>query len=696
MEFMGIKREIRKIAELGIGAIAIAALILAGCGGGGGGGGASTPAAGSSVTIVPFKGMFVSGSVTLKDNAGNPVTITGGGTISNGVASVTYTASASQYPLIVSVSGSYRDETKGGATQVAATPLRGFIASSAAAAAATTPATGIPVTAITEIAAAQVQLAASGVPGAISVNNVNTAINNVVAELGIPNTVPSFDANGGALDGNTVALEGIALSIASSNPGNLSAALTTVGQNLATALNNSSLSASAVAAVVTANLPGLSATIVTATGNNVTSLPPTATVPVGPPAIPPVIVPVQVVTTAAASNILTATTLLTRLHTGFIQQASGIQADLNSINSPSQEAQNFALFLYQGTMLASNGSLTNSSLSKSVTINGYPCVLTSLVSNVGTVYCQWANNNGNGKSTIHQLTITGPNVSTGLLNVIPVGTYTWSDTIIPSITLTISAAVGNSVDGITATGTEVGNGSSVTLNGSILPGEGTTLAHSSTNLTGLTVTITANTTSTPPTNTYGMTGTIAEMSGTTPFDSLVLSTGTQLVQNATDLHTISANLVMKATTQNYEMDGTLLMSAFAQDMSSSTNRNPGWNPGTISFTGSATGLNANAALGKFLITTGNGLVMTSDRTGYDPTQTLSATNYPTASGTFDGNIITGGATDSLNLTFASGAGATYNTITTTLTYTDSGSNAVTVTGTGSTTGATTLGAALGG
>jgi len=35
MEFLGIKRDIRKVAELGIGAIALGTLILAGCGGGG-------------------------------------------------------------------------------------------------------------------------------------------------------------------------------------------------------------------------------------------------------------------------------------------------------------------------------------------------------------------------------------------------------------------------------------------------------------------------------------------------------------------------------------------------------------------------------------------------------------------------------------------------------------------------------------
>jgi len=43
MEFMKIKGDMRKFAELGVGAIAISTLILAGCGGGGGGSSSAPP-----------------------------------------------------------------------------------------------------------------------------------------------------------------------------------------------------------------------------------------------------------------------------------------------------------------------------------------------------------------------------------------------------------------------------------------------------------------------------------------------------------------------------------------------------------------------------------------------------------------------------------------------------------------------------
>jgi hypothetical protein len=492
-------------------------------------------------------------------------------------------------------------------------------------------------------------------------------------------------------------LQGIALSIASKNPtANLATALSATGQALATALVNSS--ASAVAAVST-NLPSLAAKITTAASNNASTMG-SSVVPAGPPAVTPVTVAVGVVAPAAATKIATSTVLLNSLNNGFVKQASGVQADLNSINGPFQEAQNIALFLYQGMTLASNGSLTNTALSRSVTINGYPCVLTSVAGGTGTAICQWANNNVNTGPTIHQLTITGPNVSTGLLNIIPQGTYTWSDTIIQAITLSsVNSLPGQSVPGITAaTGTVVGSGTTITLNGDTLPGVGPTSTDSMTHLASLAVAISSD--AVAKTITYGMTGTVTEMAGAAAVDSITLSSGSQVVQSSVNYHTVSANLVTQASTQNYRFTGTVVMSNFAQDKLSSTNPNPGWNPGTVSFTGNVTGVGANASLGQILTTTGSGLVVTSDRTQYDPTQAVSGTNFPTESVLLAGNVLTGGATYGISMNLYTGTnGTTYNTVSTVLTYTDSSSNAITVNGSATglvITGATSVKSTLSG
>ena len=128
----------------------------------------------------------------------------------------------------------------------------------------------------------------------------------------------------------------------------------------------------------------------------------------------------------------------------------------------------------------------------------------------------------------------------------------------------------------------------------------------------------------------------------------------------------------------------------------STNPNPSTNAGLITFTGSVSGIGANASLGKFLTTTGTGLTVISDWTKYDPTQPQSSTNFPTESGAFVGNIISATATDGVNLTFASGTtGTTYNTITANVTVTDASNNAVTVSEIGTTAGIATVAATLG-
>lgn len=168
---MEIKRKLRKAAELGVGMTAIAALVLAGCGGDGG-----TTAAGGTTTstIVPFKGMFYNGTVSLHDADGNPVALLdGSGNIVSGVASAVFAADV-HYPLVAAVSGTYYNEATG-ASEVSATPIRGFITDAADAA------SGVGVTAITEIAVEGLELklghfsAASSISAASAVDEIDGA-----------------------------------------------------------------------------------------------------------------------------------------------------------------------------------------------------------------------------------------------------------------------------------------------------------------------------------------------------------------------------------------------------------------------------------------------------------------------------------------------------------------------------------------
>ncbi len=382
MEFMGIKREIRKIAELGMGAISIVTLILAGCGGGGGGGG--SPVATTTTQITAFKGMFTTGVATVYDAAGTQITT---GNIVSGVGSVTYPNTVA-YPLVISVSGVYQNEANNYATEPTQFPLRGLIASSSVAASAS----GVPVTAITEMAVAQIEKTAGSLTAAhasnpITAANATTAISNVLTQFGFTaNPVPSFNTDGTPKDGNTVALAGLGVAL-SSGGANLSTALNTLAAQWATP-------SSAVSAINTI-LPKLVSGISYVQQYGVSStLPPTGAVPT-PPTTATTPQPINVVTSTAATQIASATTLLSNLHTDFILQASGVQADLNNIISPFQEAQNFELFLSTGMTLASNGKSTGAS----AYVNGYPCKLLSLSGVARRSHHHW---NG-GLSVVWQL-----------------------------------------------------------------------------------------------------------------------------------------------------------------------------------------------------------------------------------------------------------------------------------------------------
>ncbi len=224
---------LRKATELGIGFTAIATLILAGCGGGGGSsGGGNSSVSSVTTTITPFKGMFTSGMVSLKDVNGNLVTLVSGGSInSNGTASVTYPANVA-YPLTVEVTGTFLDETSGvGATGTisAGAPLRGLIPAVADAQAAS----GVPVTVLTEFA--RTMLPSSGFSAASAVAAITDAASGVIGVASYSQAMlpPVFNAQGQTSDQVTLKLAALAHVINQQGSGaNISAKL----QNIATQL----------------------------------------------------------------------------------------------------------------------------------------------------------------------------------------------------------------------------------------------------------------------------------------------------------------------------------------------------------------------------------------------------------------------------------------------------------------------------
>lgn len=184
------------------------ALAVAGCGGGGGGGGGNTPLT-TSVTITPFKGAYLGGTVVIKDAYGKPVMLVSGGTISaNGVAVVTFDADVI-YPLVVEVTGTYYNEATGN-TETATSPLRGIIIAAASA-------TGgaVPVTIVTETAVADLQnrLGTFSSNSPVTAPAAAAALNTAGTMLGIPaSTVPVFDpATHTTGDANTLQLAALAV-----------------------------------------------------------------------------------------------------------------------------------------------------------------------------------------------------------------------------------------------------------------------------------------------------------------------------------------------------------------------------------------------------------------------------------------------------------------------------------------------------
>ena len=226
---MELKRNTIQIAELGIAVIAITALILAGCGGGSSSGSSTstnvaTPAGAAitSTSITPYKGMFLSGSVSLKDASGVPVTLYNntGVITASGVAPVTFLSDVN-YPLTISVTGTYLNEAASGvgaASGIATTvPLRGFIPD------ATIGASGVPVTLITDIAVSYF----NGVNGTVGIGSASA----VAAIAGAASSVlgfsykeamtpPVFNSNGKTDDVKTLQLSALSLMASAAGNGN--------------------------------------------------------------------------------------------------------------------------------------------------------------------------------------------------------------------------------------------------------------------------------------------------------------------------------------------------------------------------------------------------------------------------------------------------------------------------------------------
>ncbi len=221
------------------------AVLLSACGGGGGSrssdsGSASTT---SSATVTAFKGAFISGTVSVKDAAGNTIAT---GTLSNSSVSVAIPAGAS-YPITVYATGTYRNEATG-AAETSTTEIRSVIPDAA------TAANGIPVTPLTEIAAAVIaQKVSNG--EALDVNLVKSTIT-TVASLVLGMTydeamaVPTFNpATGKTNDPKTLKLAALALA---SNDDGTGATLADKLKSVASQIANGSTPAAVLAHINTA------------------------------------------------------------------------------------------------------------------------------------------------------------------------------------------------------------------------------------------------------------------------------------------------------------------------------------------------------------------------------------------------------------------------------------------------------------
>jgi hypothetical protein len=216
-------------------AMLVASALLFGCGGGGGGGATSDngPPVAKTLTIAvtPFKGAFTGGTVTVEDANRQPVNLlSGSGTFNGAVASI-IVADSVVFPLTISVTGTYFNEVTGGPTTTV-TALRSMVPDAASAA------TGVPVTALTEIAASVV-LAQVPTGTAVSAALVKSTLGNVAnGLLGLSYqqawALPVFDAQGKTSDPQTLQIAALAIAANAQGGGlDLVANIKTMAQSVA-------------------------------------------------------------------------------------------------------------------------------------------------------------------------------------------------------------------------------------------------------------------------------------------------------------------------------------------------------------------------------------------------------------------------------------------------------------------------------
>lgn len=201
---MKFNTSLRQAAEIGVSACAIAVLLLAGCGGGAGSPNSensnslnanatsdNTLSNVTTLTVAPFKGQYLSGSVVVKDANGVLVPLVSGGAISaSGVAEVSFSNGAA-YPLLIEVTGDYINEVTGLA-ETSTLPLRGLVASASSVAAGS----AVPVTFITEVAVAELQNRQGNfsLGNSLQTASAVSALQLAGLMLGVPHdAIPNFD-----------------------------------------------------------------------------------------------------------------------------------------------------------------------------------------------------------------------------------------------------------------------------------------------------------------------------------------------------------------------------------------------------------------------------------------------------------------------------------------------------------------------
>lgn len=253
---MNVKLNIRRSVEIGVGMTVIATM-LAGCFGGGGGTAAAPGAATTTTTVVPFKGAFTGGTVTVFDATHTQI---GTGTINaSGVATVTYPSNA-RYPLIVEASGSYVNEVTGLVEQTAA-PLRAMVPDVTTA----TAASGVAASVVTELSVAlAVQQNGGGFAVPLTPASAVAATTQAELTLGVPTgtaqQVPAVNASGVPANAAAATLAGLAPTLSVFSPTNLSQGLNNFVASAAALPAASGINAvipAASSAQVTANLAAM-------------------------------------------------------------------------------------------------------------------------------------------------------------------------------------------------------------------------------------------------------------------------------------------------------------------------------------------------------------------------------------------------------------------------------------------------------